>query len=137
MEIKYGVTGKDRKALVMAIAEITGAEAIYKGVPICNYEVNYFTIDKSGTLIFDGAGDNEEVEHLIEELAARGFTGEPEEPEGTIIDSGFSVSLPIDKVNVYNLQNLLESKQTLICKALGIDCLPVFPVKAWIYRFRI
>ena len=34
MEIKYGVTGKDRKALVMAIAEITGADAIYKGVPI-------------------------------------------------------------------------------------------------------
>ena len=50
MEIKYGVTGKDRKALVMAIAEITGADAIYKGVPTCNYEVDYFTIDKSGTL---------------------------------------------------------------------------------------
>ena len=33
MEIKYGVTGKDRKALVSAIAEIIGAKAIYKGVP--------------------------------------------------------------------------------------------------------
>lgn len=125
MEIKYGVTGKDRKALVMAIAEITGADAIYKGVPTCSYEVDYFTVDKSGTLIFDDSADSEEVEQLIAELAIRGFVGEQEEPESEIIENGFSISLPIDKVNVYNLQNLLESKQTLICKALGVNCLPV------------
>ena len=125
MEIKYGVTGKDRKALVMAIAEITGADAIYKGVPTCNYEVDYFTIDKSGTLIFDDSADSEEVEHLLEELANQGFVAEQAESEGKTIDNGFSVSLPIEKVNVFNLQNLLESKKTLICKALGIDSLPV------------
>lgn len=56
MEIKYRVTGKDRKALVMAIAEITGADVIYKGVPTCNYEVDYFTIDKFGTLICKALG---------------------------------------------------------------------------------
>ena len=125
MEIKYGVTGKDRKALVMAIAEITGADAIYKGVPTCNYEVDYFTIDKSGTLIFDDSADSEEVEHLLEELANQGFVAEQAESEGKTIDNGFSVSLPIEKVNVFNLQNLLESKKTLIRKALGIDSLPV------------
>ena len=123
MEIKYGVTGKDRKALVMAIAEITGADAIYKGVPTCNYEVDYFTIDKSGTLIFDDSADSEEVEHLLEELANQGFVAEQAESEGKTIDNGFSVSLPIEKVNVFNLQNLLESKKTLIRKALGIDSL--------------
>ena len=125
MEIKYGVTGKERKAMVMAIAEITGADAIYKGVPTCNYEVDYFTVDKSGTLIFDDSADSEEVEQLIAELVIRGFVAEQEETEREIIDNRFSVSLPIDKVNVYNLQNLLESKKTLICKALGIDCIPV------------
>ena len=125
MEIKYGVTGKDRKALVSAIAEIIGAKAIYKGVPTCNYEVDYFTIDKSGTLIFDDSADSEEVEHLLEELAIQGFVAEQAESEGETIDNGFSVSLPIEKVNVFNLQNLLESKKTLICKALGIDSLPV------------
>lgn len=125
MEIKYGVTGKDRKALVMAIAEITGADAIYKGVPICSYEVDCFTVDKAGTLIFDDSTDNEEVEHLLEELATQGFVAEQAESEGETIDNGFSVSLPIEKVNVFNLQNLLESKKTLICKALGIDSLPV------------
>ena len=125
MEIKYGVTGKDRKALVMAIAEITGADAIYKGVPTCNYEVDYFTIDRSGTLIFDDSADSEEVEHLLEELATQGFVAEQTESDQEIVDNGFSISLPIDKVNVFNLQNLLESKKTLICKALGIDSIPV------------
>lgn len=125
MEIKYGVTGKDRKALVMAIAEITGVDAIYKGVPTCSYEVDYFTVDKLGTLIFDDSAESEEVERLIDELVIKGFVGEQEQPEREIIDNGFSISLPIEKVNVYNLQNLLESKKTLICKALGIDCLPV------------
>lgn len=126
MKIKYGVTGKDRKALVMAIAEIIGADAIYKGVPTCNYEVDYFTVDKTGTLFFDDLADSEEVEHLLEELAKRGFVGQQEgleEPEQGF--DGLAVSLPIDKVNVYNFENLLESKKTLVCKALGIDCLPV------------
>lgn len=126
MEIEYGVTGKDRKALVMAIAEITGADAIYKGVPTCNYEIDYFMVDKTGTLFFDDLADSEEVEHLLEELAKRGFVGQQEgleEPEQDF--DGLAVSLPIDKVNVYNLENLLESKKTLVCKALGIDCLPV------------
>lgn len=126
MEIKYGVTGKDRKALVMAIAEITGADAIYKGVPTCNYEVDYFTVDKTGTLFFDDLADSEEEEHLLEELAKRGFV---EQQEGLEVPEqgfdGLAVSLPIDKVNIYNLENLLESKKTLVCKALGIDCLPV------------
>ena len=44
MEIKYGVTGKQRKAMVTAVASIIGADAIYKGVPTCNYD------DYSGAL---------------------------------------------------------------------------------------
>jgi len=126
MEIKYGVTGKQRKAMVTAIVSIIGADAIYKGVPTCNYEVDYFTIDRSGALIFDDSADSEEVEHLIEALAERGFVRQQEALEETEHGfDGLAVSLPEDKVNVYNLENLLESKKTLICKALGIDCLPV------------
>ena len=82
-------------------------------------------MDKAGTLFFDDLADSEEVEHLIEELSIRGFVAEQTESDQEIVDNGFSISLPIDKVNVFNLQNLLESKKTLICKALGIDRLPV------------
>lgn len=123
MEIRYRVTGKDRKALVMAIAEITGSDAIYKGVPTCNYEVDCFTVDKTGTLFFDDPEDAEEVKRLIAGLEERGFVAWQETNEEP--HQGLAVSLPIDKVNVFNLENLLESKKTLICKALGIYCLPV------------
>lgn len=68
MEIKYGVTGKQRKAMVIAISSIIGADAIYKGVPTCNYEVDYFTIDRFGTLIFDDSADSEEVEITYNKL---------------------------------------------------------------------
>jgi len=123
MEIRYRVTGKDRKALVMSIAEITGSDVIYKGVPNCSYEVDHFTVDKAGTLFFDDSEDVEEVKRLLAGLEERGFMAERE--ENTEPHQGLAVSMPIDKVNVFNLENLLESKQTLICKALGIDCLPV------------
>ena len=73
MEIRYRVTGKDRKALVMAIAEITGSDVIYKGVPTCNYEVDCFTVDKEGTLFFDDSENVEEVKRLIARLEERGF----------------------------------------------------------------
>lgn len=95
---------------------------LYKGVPTCNYEVDCFTVDKAGTLFFDDSVDGEEVHRLIAELKERGFVEELEQEEQ---QQGLAVSLPIDKVNVFNLENLLESKKTLICKALEIDCLPV------------
>lgn len=125
MEIKYGVTGKQRKAMVTAIASIIGADAIYKGVPTCNYEVDYFTIDRSGTLIFDDSADSEEVEHLIEALAERGFVAEQVEPEGEDERCGVVISIPADKVNAEKLEKLLESKKELICRALGVSNLPI------------
>lgn len=125
MEIKYGVTGKQRKAMVATIASIIGADAIYKGVPTCNYEVDYFTIDRSGMLIFDDSADSEEVEHLIETLAEQGFVAEQVEPKGEDAGYGVEISVPADKVNAENLEKLLESKKELICRALGVNNLPI------------
>ncbi len=125
MEIKYGVTGKQRKAMVTAIASIIGADVIYKGVPTCNYEVDYFTIDRSGTLIFDDSEDSEEVEHLIETLAEQGFVAEQVEPEGEDAGCGVEISIPADKINEENLEKFLESKRELICRALGVSNLPI------------
>ena len=39
MEIRYGVTGKDRKALVTAIAEITGVTAVDCQVKLTHFFV--------------------------------------------------------------------------------------------------
>lgn len=135
MEVKFNVTGKERKALVTAIAEITGAAVTYKGVPSCAYEVDCFTIDRFGILSFDDRADSEKIKTLLEGLAQKGFTAETqensendtappaEEPQGKTM--GLTVAMPLDMVLVGNLTNLLEAKGSLIKKALGISELPI------------
>lgn len=81
--VNYNVTGPERKALVKAICEITGAKAEYLKTPTFAYRIDYFLVDKNGALSFDDGADTEEVENLLEELEKRGFHGEPpEKPEG-------------------------------------------------------
>ena len=48
MKANYNVTGKERKALVAAIAELTGDKAIYKFMPTCAFEIGDITVDKEG-----------------------------------------------------------------------------------------
>ena len=59
MTIKYNVTGPERKKLVQAISEILECEATYLGVPSCAYQIDYFTVDKEGTLKFDDSADSD------------------------------------------------------------------------------
>ncbi len=76
-KLKYNLTGSDRKRLVTSIAEILNSPAKYKGVPTFAYDVDYFTIDKNGTVSFDDRADSEEIENLIGRLHEQGFDAEP------------------------------------------------------------
>ena len=138
MRIEFNRTGAERKALVKAISEITGVAAVYKYMPTCAYEIDYFTVTKDGALEFDDWANSEEIENLLEQLAERGFIAadscEKEtaeevsedaaaEPQGESV--GLTVAVPIDKVAVGNLTKLLDAKGSLIKKALGITDLPI------------
>ena len=133
MTIKYNVTGTKRKELVQLISNFTGCEPKYKGAPTFAYEVDYFTIDKSGALSFDDRADSEVIERLLEMLYDNGFEAEalPEADEPTEASeqqtdgAGLIVTIPFDKVSMGNLTKLLEVKGNLIKKALGIDDLPL------------
>ena len=143
MEIRYNVTGAKRKELVKVIANATGARAEYKFMPTCNYEIDYFTVTKDGTLLFDDRADSEEVEEVLEAIAAAGFECEPqdcgEQPSreetkeaAEVADRapqeenvGLTVEIPLDKVAVGNLTKLLDAKGNLIRKALGITDLRI------------
>lgn len=132
MKANYNVTGKDRKALVAAIAALTGDKAVYKFMPTCAYEIGDITVDKEGGVTCE---DDEKLTRIIHSLIADGFTAETdEEAESTDEDAttdsddettGLTVSLPLDKVAVGNLTNLLTAKESLIKKALGIDDLGI------------
>ena len=83
MMIEFNRTGAERKALVKAISEITGAEAVYKFMPTCAYEIDYFTVTKDGALEFDDRADSGEIENLLEQLAQKGFEGTAAETPDT------------------------------------------------------
>ena len=153
MRIHYNVPGKKRKELAQIIATWLEADCRYKGVPTCAYEVDYFTIDKEGNLLFDDMADSEVIERLLEHLYDEGFESdiseydseqqepviseeEPmedcppdyltpyeNEPQGETV--GLTVAIPLDKVAVGNLTNLLDAKGGLIKKALGISATPI------------
>lgn len=128
MEIRFNKTGKERKELVHAIAEIIGAQAIYKGVPSCNYEVDYYTINREGTLTFDDSADSSEVEYLVEQLLERGFEAEVEIAEEANDAGRTSISLPVDHFTdeaLENLNNLVEQKGTLMKRAFLTESLPI------------
>ena len=147
MRIHYSVTGADRKALVKVIADTTGAKAVYKGMPTAAYEIDYFTVTKDGILEFDDRADSEEVEAVLEALAAAGFDGigentkqveETEEAQETPTEADtepqdeepaedrdpveLTVSLPLARhtgMSLRNLVNLLYTRAPLLNKALG------------------
>lgn len=131
MKIRYNVTGAKRKELVKVIADTTGAKAEYKFMPTCNYEIDYYTVTKDGTLIFDDRADSEEVEQVLEAIAAAGFECEPqdggdseveeiaefEENAPQVTTEGLTVAVPRDSLSdsaIENLQRIVDSKAALM-----------------------
>lgn len=124
MTINYKAAGVNRKKLVQAITEATGAESKYHGAPTFSYQIDYFTITRDGNLEFDDRADSEEIENLIEALAQKGFIAESSESSQPMPDTGstgLTISVPLEKVKVGNLTNILEAKADLIKKALGVS----------------
>ncbi len=123
MTITINAQGAERKRLVKTISDWLGVPAKYCGAPTFNYEVDYFTIDKSGSLTFDDMADSEVIERLLQHIYDEGFDIDQSHTEDE--PTGLKVSIPLDKVAVGNLTNLLDAKGNLIKKALGIDNLPI------------
>ena len=134
MDVKYGLTGKERKALVKAVSEITETPAKYLGMPSMAYQIGRYQVNKEGTLTVMVEGDG-----IIEDLRERGFIpedaeyseeaaepAEEETPAEETTDLTISIprdSLPGDKLE--NLKSLIEAKADLIKQALSVEELPV------------
>ena len=120
-KLNFNVTGAKRKELVTLISRFTGCDAEYKGAPSFAYEVDYFTVDKNGTLIFDDRADSEVIERLLEMLYDNGFTAENDEAEPQTEEIGLIIDIPHNKVDGNNLLRLMEVKGDLMKEALGLD----------------
>ena len=122
----------------------------YLGMPTAAYQIDYFHIDKTGTVEFDDRADSEEIENLLERLKEKGIIAVPaetaqdadtveesadaennaEEPETEAqgADLGLTVAMPRDSFTdaaLENLRKLVDAKGSLIKKALAVDSLPI------------
>lgn len=142
MQVNYNVTGAQRKELVKVISSATGAKAKYMGMPTAAYEIDYFTVTKEGTLLFDDRADSEEVEQVLEAIAAAGFECEPQDGGDSEVEEvakteetapqaatdGLTVEMPrnfFTETALDNLKRIVDSKAALIKKAVGADALPI------------
>lgn len=127
MTVKINAQGAERKRLVLTIAKWLDMPAKYCGAPTFNYEVDYFTIDKNGSLHFDDSADSEVIERLLEYLYDESFDIDQSHTEEDEV-KGIAIQIPMAEFTEASLQNLfdlVESKGALIKKALGVNDLPI------------
>ena len=128
MTITINAQGAERKRLVKTISDWLGVPTKYCGAPTFNYEVDYFTIDKSGSLTFDDMADSEVIEHLLQHIYDEGFDIDQSCTENEDEPCGVCISMPrslFTDSNLENLKALISAKGNLIKKALAADDLPL------------
>lgn len=97
MEIRYNIEKGERKALAQKIAELTGAEMKYAGVPSCAYVIDFFTLRKDAVLSFSDRSDTEIVEIVLQGLADAGYTSETiTYPAGTTEEDIVEIDVTIE-----------------------------------------
>lgn len=132
MTVMINATGAERKRLVKTISEWLGVPAKYCGAPTFNYKVDYFTIDRNGSLSFDDRADSEVIERLLEHIYDEGFDIDQSHTEETDTETdescGVCISMPkrlFTDCSLENLKALIVAKGNLIKKALGVNDLPL------------
>ena len=123
MIIHYRANGKERKKLAEVIAKEIGVDAIYQGPPTFSYKMDYFTVDREGALVLDDEDFGEEAERVLDAIAAAGFTAQEDEMEGS---TGLAIQMPaMTGDELSRLEALIESKESLLKKAIGAESLMV------------
>ena len=123
MIVHYGANGKERRRLAEIIANEIGVDAIYRGAPTFSYQMDYFTVDREGALVFDDEQGAAEAERVLNAIAAAGFTS-LDEDDGE--EPYLAIQMPeMSGEEISRLETLIEAKEDLIKKALGTDNLMV------------
>lgn len=115
----------DRKPLIRALEQETGATAIYKGAPSFQYQVGIYTVLRDGSLEVD---DHDGDPALLTALAVQGLLKRAAASQGGIVFSadGFTGRTMV------NLVNSLAARENLINKAIGVP--NAFHMKAELVR---
>lgn len=128
MSLSYNLTGTGRKALVQAISDILGKPAVYQGAPTFAYTIDFYSVDKNGTLTYPEDTDPEKVRSLVVSLFGRGY----QPAERMENPNTFTVELPkagFTATALDNLKKIIASKAELFKRAIGTDTVDVEVLK--------
>lgn len=109
--------GQERKVIAAIIAEALGGQVRYAGAPGFAYEANGWTVDRDSMVHSPEIGLDEikSVRLVIDALNIAGLSAEG---NMTIVLSLYGFG----EANLEILKNMLASKETLLKKALSVDC---------------
>ncbi len=130
--MKIILNEKNRKPLVELLGNYMGEKPVYLKTPTYAFQIGKLTVTRAGDVEGPDSIPQEEFDALLEAIKAAGYEPEAidysfiEEPAEAVsepenADTGLTISIPLDKVAVGNLTNLLEAKGTLIKKALNVE----------------
>lgn len=132
MQINYNVTGPKRKALVNAISQELNASVKYLGAPTFAYEVADYNVNKKGVL--SGPDNKELVDDLLGLHDFKAISEEFDTPSPKVetneTEESINLIIQMPRADftdtaIENLKGLVESKATLIKKALDTDSIPI------------
>lgn len=132
MKINYNVTGPKRKALVNAISQQLNAPVKYLGAPTFAYEVADYKVNKKGVL--SGPDKKEMVDDLLGlhdfKAISEEFDAPPPKAEANETEESINLIIQMPRADftdtaIENLKGLVESKATLIKKAIDTDSIPI------------
>ena len=121
MTITINAQGAERKRLVKTVSDWLGVPAKYCGAPTFNYEVDYFTIERNGSLSFDYHADSAIIERLLQHIYDEGFDIDQSHTDAEEEPCAVCISMPkslFTDGNLENLKALIAAKGSLIKKAL-------------------
>lgn len=110
MTITIHAQGAERKRLVQTISDWLGVPAKYCGAPTFNYEVDYFTIDRNGSLSFDDRADSEVIERLLQHIYDEGFDIDQSHTDDEDEPCAVCISMP---KSLFTDSNLETSRHSL------------------------
>ena len=152
ISLNFNVAGDERKKLVKAVGAYKQVTPEYLGVPSFAFRIDEMIIDKDGILIIEGGMEPDKLQEFLKYLEEKGFhttvsatedvptedvPTEPAaqaeyemEPEDTPTEETtlLTIEVPRDgftEESIINLQKIIDSKASLLRKALGTDDLSV------------
>lgn len=108
------ITGAERKVIASIIAEATGEQVKYAGVPTYAYAIGSWSIDRN-SVVKSPRSDISEMETLLSVMEALKNAGFTAEGDLTVILSAEGHT----SQTLRNLSTLIASKGSLLTKALG------------------